>query len=423
MSTDLVRYREVEVVEPVVVSKSGEMRNPFAAMFESSFRRAHASEHRFLLTKWIETRDEWLAAKTSISGSVSTRRTYITALDTFWMFLQADPLMVKDEHRRLAYTRDLATRQILPDEYRDPWTVGARDAMGFRLWMEENGKRVATVAHYMAVASSFYQHVIERTEMNETGVEVSLFLDARGATRSNPFRNRAVARPKVNPYGKAKPLSRNAAQRFFDAIKEDHRPLVVLRDSALFKAYILTGRRASEIVGLRWGDIADGPEEGSWQFRYVGKGKGKGKGDDANWRWQPLPGDVYHAIVGYLKADGRWPTIEAADFVFRPISDGGVGNFENVDAERLPENRHIAARRVGQLMDKICARAGLERMHPHQLRHTFAKHLYEATGDIRLVQELLGHEHVNTTQIYVGALELKKDNYSQRLISQLGLQF
>ena len=132
---------------------------------------------------------------------------------------------------------------------------------------------------------------------------------------------------------------------------------------------------------------------------------------------------VYYSIVGYLKLDGRWP-LEPGDYIFRPVSDDGSMNFGNVSKDKgLDANRHIAARRVGQLMDKICQRAGLERMHPHQLRHTFAKGLYEATNDIRLVQDLLGHEHVNTTQIYLGAMETKQDNYSQVLIQQLGIAF
>ena len=74
-------------------------------------------------------------------------------------------------------------------------------------------------------------------------------------------------------------------------------------------------------------------------------------------------------------------------------------------------------------MDKVAKRAGLEKMHPHQLRHTFAKHLYDATGDIRLVSGLLDHKSIATTQIYIGAMERRKDEYSTKLMAQLGLQF
>ena len=417
----VVRYGadQVEVIEPEVMARPRPAgQHPFSAMFENGFRRAHAAEHGLLLTKWIAERDEWLAAKTAISGSQSTRRTYITALDTFWMFLGADPLMVCDDKRRLAYARSLASRQVIPDDYREPWTVRAGDAQQYRLWLEDTGRSVATTAHYMAVASSFFQYAIDKADINDGGVEVSLFLDAKGAVRRNPFRNRAVQRPRVNPYGKAAPLTPAQAQAFMQAIQDEPRPLVRARDNALFLAYLLTGRRASEIVVMQWGDIQAGDQPNTWQFRYVGKGHGKGKGEDAEWKWQPLPAPCYHAITGWLRLAGRLEGITAETFIFGPIN-GEAKNF----GSDLPENRHVAARRVGQLMDKVAKRAGLEKMHPHQLRHTFAKHLYDATGDIRLVSGLLDHKSIATTQIYIGAMERRKDEYSTKLMAQLGLQF
>lgn len=426
MSGEIVRVYEthaVEVIEPTEMRarrQVGPGELPFAAMFDAGFSRAYGAEHRLLVTAWVGEYDQWLDAKGAISGSQSTRRTYVTALDTFWMYLGADPLLVHDDGRRLRYARDLAQRQVGPDEYRAPWTVKAGDAVEYRLWLEESGKSVATTAHYMAVASSFFQYVVDKADIGENGVESSLFMDARGVVRRNPFRNRAVQRPRVNPYGKAEALTPAQVQAFVQAIQEERRPLVRARDNALFLTYLLTGRRASEVVGLRWGDIAKGEGVNTWQFRYVGKGKGKGKReDDQEWRWQPLPGPCYQAIVGWLRLAGRLEGITPERFVFGPISDGCVRNF---GLEGLPENRHVAARRVGQLMDKVARRTGLGRLHPHQLRHTFAKHLYDATGDIRLVSGLLDHKSIATTQIYVGAMERQKDTYSKQLMLQLGLE-
>lgn len=425
MAGELVRRYgadEVEVIDAEVMARPRQAgQHPFSAMFEAGFSRAHAAEHGMLLTLWIEERDEWLAAKTAISGSLSTRRTYITALDTFWMFLGVDPLLVHDDRRRLAYARDLASRQVTPDEYRAPWTVRAGDAQQYRLWLEETGRSVATTAHYMAVASSFFQYVIDKADINEDGVEVSLMLDAKGSVRRNPFRNRAVQRPRVNPYGKATALTPVQVQAFMQAIQEEGRPLVRARDNALFLAYLMTGRRASEIVVLRWGDIQPGDRPGTWQFRYIGKGHGKGRGEDAEWKWQSLPTPCYHAIVGWLKLAGRLEGITEDTFVFGPISDDGL---KHLGIGEMPENRHVASRRVGQLMDKVARRAGLPKMHPHQLRHTFAHHLYDATGgDIRLVSGLLDHKSIATTQIYIGAMERKEDTYSVKLMAQMGLQF
>lgn len=410
--TELMRYEAVAVE---TAPRAAGL--PFAAMFEAGFARAHSAEHRFLLTAWIGERDEWLKAKTAISGSAATRRTYITALDTWWMFLGVDPLLVKDEKRRLAYARQQAADQVT--EYRAPWTVAAGDAAGYRLWLEETGKSVATTAHYMAVASSFYQYVVDKADIGSSGVETSLFMDARGVVRRNPFRNRAVLRPQVNPYGKADPLTAGQVQAFMRAIAEEPQELVRARDNALFLTYLLTGRRASEVVGMRWGDIRPGEREGTWQFRYVGKGKGKGKGDDATWKWQALPAPCYYAMVGWLRLAGRLEGITEDVYIFGPISDDGL---KHLGIGELPPTRHVDARRVGQLMDKVSRRAGLGKMHPHQLRHTFAKHLYDATGDIRLVSGLLDHKSIATTQIYIGAMDRQEDTYSQQLMLQLGLE-
>lgn len=414
MTTDLVRYEGVAVETAPALAGL-----PFAAMFDHGFRRAYAAEHQLLMTAWIGERDEWLRAKTAISGSAATRRTYITALDTFWMYLRADPLLVCDDRRRLAYVRELALSQVTADEYRAPWTVSAGDAAGYRLWLEETGKSVATTAHYMAVASSFFQYVVDKADIGSSGVETSLFMDARGVVRRNPFRNRAVQRPQVNPYGKADPLTAGQVQAFMRAISEEPQELVRARDNALFLTYLLTGRRASEVVVLRWGDIRQGEKEGTWQFRYVGKGKGKGKGEDAGWRWQALPGPCYYAMVGWLRLAGRLNGITQETYIFGPISDDGL---RHLGIGELPQNRHVAARRVGQLMDKVSKRAGLGKLHPHQLRHTFAKHLYDATGDIRLVSGLLDHKSIATTQIYIGAMDRQEDTYSQQLMLQLGLE-
>jgi len=423
MAGELVRRYDVDEVEVIDAQPEDQRRtgqHPFSAMFEAGFARAHSSEHRWLLTAWIAEKDEWLDAKTAISGSQSTRRTYTTALDTFWMFLGSDPLLVHDDRRRLAYARELAKSQVTPDEYRHPWTVRAADAQQYRLWLEDTGRSVATTAHYMAVASSFFQYCIDKADIGDSGVETSLFLDARGVTRRNPFRNRAVQRPRVNPYGKAQPLTPVQVQAFMQAIQDEARPLVRARDNALFLAYLLTGRRASEIVVMRWGDIAEGDKAGSYQFKYVGKGHGKGRQEgDQEWKWQPLPGPCYHAICGWLRLAGRLEGITPDTYIFGPISDDGLANFGLAD---LPDNRHVAARRVGQLMDKVAKRAGLGKLHPHQLRHTFASHLYTASGgDIRLVSGLLDHKSIATTQIYIGAMERKEDTYSTKLMAQLGL--
>jgi integrase/recombinase XerC len=133
------------------------------------------------------------------------------------------------------------------------------------------------------------------------------------------------------------------------------------------------GTRAAETVGLERGDLD--------LERGVARVRGKGKKE----RLAPLGSHAVTALRAYLSDPAR-P---------RPVPASANAVFLNARGGRL------STRALGRILERACQRAGLTRpASPHTLRHSFATHLLDRGCDLRAVQELLGHAHLVTTQIY-----------------------
>lgn len=147
-----------------------------------------------------------------------------------------------------------------------------------------------------------------------------------------------------------------------------------LRDQAILEVLYGCGLRVSELTNLDLSDFV--PQEGYLRIR--------GKGDKE--RVTPISGIAYSALTTYLD-QGR-PELIARTANQIPAV------FLNARAGRLSR----------QSVHKIVARAGLligiENLHPHTLRHSYATHMLEGGADLRVIQEILGHSDISTTQIY-----------------------
>lgn len=151
------------------------------------------------------------------------------------------------------------------------------------------------------------------------------------------------------------------------------------RDLAILELLYGTGIRVSELTGLSLTDLRTG--SGLLQVR------GKGSRE----RLVPLVGAAAEALATWLRPGGRpelvprrWARRQDSEAVFLNARGGRIGR----QGVWLVISRHAEA-------------AGLERkVHPHVLRHSCATHMLEHGADIRVVQELLGHVSIATTQVY-----------------------
>lgn len=146
-----------------------------------------------------------------------------------------------------------------------------------------------------------------------------------------------------------------------------------VRNRAILETFYATGMRVSELVALR----LDGLHLPESYVRVIGKGNKE--------RLVPIGGPACRALATYLH-EAR-PLLD--------ISDRAVCVFLSV------RGRPLTRERVWSIVREAATRVGLGRaVHPHLLRHSFASHLLQGGADLRVIQELLGHADIATTQIY-----------------------
>lgn len=191
------------------------------------------------------------------------------------------------------------------------------------------------------------------------------FLMREGAASANPALG--VRGPKVRRRLPAV-LDPDQVARLLDMPADDP---VALRDRAMMEMFYGAGLRLAELVAL---DVGDLPRDDDL-LEVTGKG--------AKTRRIPLGRMAREALKGWLGVRSR---LARAD---EPALFVGV------------RGRRISPRTVEtQLRRRAVEQGTPANVHPHLLRHSFASHLLESSGDLRAVQELLGHADISTTQIY-----------------------
>ncbi len=249
-----------------------------------------------------------------------------------------------------AYRRDLA---VLGDYCAKrglaSWaSLGVSDLRRFAAAAHRSGLAPRTVRRRLAGARSFFA-----------------FLEREGQLAANPARGIRPPRP---PRDLPRTLDLDQIARLLDIPGGDP---AACRDRALLELMYSSGLRLAELTALDVGgiDLRQG------LVRVTGKGR--------KTRILPVGGKAVEAVQRWLKRRAELAAPEeTALFV-------GV------------RGRRIAASTVQARIAHWARSAGLPGpVHPHMLRHSFATHMLESSGDLRAVQELLGHADISTTQVY-----------------------
>jgi len=182
---------------------------------------------------------------------------------------------------------------------------------------------------------------------------------------SNPFHGiRAPKSAKILP----KALSPDEAAQLVTLAGDE---ALTVRDRAMLELFYSSGLRLSELTRLEVGDVNFSDDT----VRVLGKGN--------KTRVVPVGALARQALQAWLSVRaGLAPAAQLALFV---------------DARGRSVNQRTVQRRVASW----AARQGLtQHVHPHMLRHSFASHVLQSSGDLRAVQEMLGHASISTTQVY-----------------------
>jgi integrase/recombinase XerD len=259
-----------------------------------------------------------------------------------------------------SYARDLSKfESFLQESRKDFANLTAQDLTDFEVWLKALGLALSSINRTLSAVKGFYKYTSLEFEINNPTLEIVSAKIARKLPKA---------------------LSVDEVTRLIESAKREGDP-VSLRDFAILELLYSSGGRVSEIVGVNSGDISiSKTDDGDVT---VLKLRGKGSKE----RLVPLGRFAVAAIEDYFTRTR--PALAAKNSKSEPAL------FLNVRGKRLSRQS------AWQIVLDAAIATGLEgKVSPHVFRHSYATHLLDGGADIRVVQELLGHSSVTTTQIY-----------------------
>jgi integrase/recombinase XerD len=263
---------------------------------------------------------------------------------------------------------------------RAPASISAyrRDLIAYEAFLAERGMTVMQAD--VSVVEAYVAFLGETRRATSTARALAAVrglhrfcVDERGAT-VDP--TEGVSTPRI-PQAIPKALSEAEIELLLSAVIGDDPK--ALRDRAILETLYATGMRISELAGLRLGDLD------------LGRGLAVAYGKGSKERLVPVGRQAIHALEAWLGPRGR-------------SAMAPVRWARRVDAEAVfisTRGRRMSRQAIWQVVRTAAVKVKLEdKVSPHVLRHSCATHLLEHGADIRVVQELLGHATITTTQVY-----------------------
>lgn len=222
---------------------------------------------------------------------------------------------------------------------------------GFLGFLHKKNKK-ATIARKLSAIRSFFRELVKHGVILENPVELIL----------TPKQEQTI--PAYLPV--------DDMFRLLDSIKADN--LAGLRNRAIFETLYSCGLRVSELSGMNLFDV----DFTKSVIRVLGKGDRE--------RIVPIGRKATEAIKAYRQ---------------RLQEESGISDDTNAPLFLNKNQGRLTVRSIARILDKTAKECGLlAPVSPHALRHTFATHMLDAGADLRIVQELLGHKSLSTTQKY-----------------------
>jgi integrase/recombinase XerC len=247
----------------------------------------------------------------------------------------------------------------------DPMQVQPHQVRGWLARMNEHGRSARGIALILSGWRGFYNWAVQAGLIAAHPLQ-----GVRSPKAAKPLPKALTVDQAVRLAEFRAPGSGTAQERWLDA-----------RDAAMAELMYGSGLRVGELVGL---DVVGSPRARGWLDLDTGLAEVLGKGSKR--RIVPLGKASIQALCAWLSCRefGLSPTASSPQALF--IGWGGS---------------RLSAASVWGRLRRRSLQAGLDvAVHPHMLRHSFASHVLQSSGDLRAVQELLGHAQISTTQVY-----------------------